>query len=124
MSVPYLPSEKSEHVRSVVRDLVFTILTFGFFNLYVQYRQMAALNALLMETRYRFWPWLFWTILTFGLYHVYHEYRRGEDLKGLLKRPTRYEPVAALVLTLVGFGIVTDCIHQYLINSCYGVRSI
>lgn len=39
---------QGEHVRNIVHDLILTLITFGLFNLYVQSRQMRAVNALLV----------------------------------------------------------------------------
>lgn len=101
-------------------DLVLTLLTVGLFNIYVQYRQMKAVNVLVKEQRYSFLRWAFFTLITFGLYHVYHEYRMSQDLATRGYRGGLSEPWLAVLLTLTGFHIVLDAIQQSQINSYFG----
>jgi hypothetical protein len=59
-------------------------------------------------------------ILTCGLYHLYYQYKMGlaiveiQNRRGL--RISEGLPIVSVVTTLVGVGIVADCIHQLEIN--------
>ena len=71
---------KEDHIRNIFLDIILTLLTCSLFNIYVQYKQIIAINEMLKEERYSFLKWLLFTIFTFGLYHIYHEYVKGEDV--------------------------------------------
>lgn len=114
----------SPHVRNIGLDLLFTLLTCGLYNIYVQYRQILALNEMLKEERYSFLNWLIFVVLTCGLYHIYHEYRTSEDLCRLLNLQDSKEPIIAVILTVFGMHIVCDAIQQYHINRFYGVTKL
>jgi uncharacterized membrane protein len=110
----------SEHVRSIPKDIVFTILTCGLFNLYVQSRQMKAVNAMLNQEKYSFLPWFLLTLITCGLYHIYHEYRKSTDIALVMKDHDPSEALVCIILTLFGLWIITDAIQQTHINRHYG----
>ncbi len=126
---PYVPSPSntgsqyggnSEHVRSIGLDIVLTLLTCYLFNLYIQYRQMLAVNDMLKQERYNFVLWLVLTIITCGLYHLYHEYRKSKDIAEVMQNPNSLEPILSVVLAAFGLGIITDAIQQTEINKFYG----
>lgn len=123
MASTKLTPSHPEHIRNIAKDIIFTILTCGIYNLYVQYKQIEALNAMLGQRKYDFLTWFLLTLVTCGLYHIYHEYRLSEDLMKLLKLETS-EPLLAVVLTTIGFGIVADAIQQSHINHFYGDTSL
>ena len=114
----------SEHIRSIGLDIVLTLLTCYLFNLYIQYRQMLALNAMLREERYNFVTWLVLTVITCGLYHIYHEYRKSKDIAEVMLNPNSQEPIISVILTAIGLGIITDAIQQTEINKFYGNRAL
>lgn len=111
-------------MRNIAFDLIFTILTFGLYNIYVNYKQMQTLNSMLGTKKYDFWPWLLFCILTFGLYHIYHEFRMTNDLTVLLKRPDKNETILCIILLVVGFTPIVDAVQQHMINQFYGVHSL
>ena len=117
---PYDRGQSRPHTLSIPLYLVGTVLTLGLFNLYWNYRQMASCNELLDRDEFSFGMWILLCLVTCGLYHFYYQYKMGEAINEIQRS---YElpvlndlPVLSLLTTLVGFGIVTDCIHQHEIN--------
>ena len=49
------PINYSPHIRSIVLDLLLTVLFCGLWNIVVQYKQIHTLNYLLKEERYQLW---------------------------------------------------------------------
>lgn len=111
---------KNQHVRNIPLDIVLTLITCFLYNIYVQYKQCAAVNDMLKEYKYSFVQWLIFTILTCGLYHIYHEYRKSSDVAVLLKKDPSSAGLIAVVLTAFGLSIVNDAIQQSEINGFYG----
>ena len=64
--------------------------------------------------------WILLSIVTFGIYHFYYQYKMGaaiNEIQDIVGMPvTEGLPILSLLATLIGFGIVTDCIHQYELN--------
>jgi len=114
----------TEHVRNIALDIVLTILTLGLFNLWVQHRQMVAVNAMLGQQKYSFWLWLLLSLITCGIYHIYHEYRKSDDLSRLLGRQGSNDGLVSLLLTIIGLGIISDAIQQARINEFHGSTSL
>ena len=124
MPAPVSPSSGSEHVRNIALDIVLTIFTCLLFNLYVQYRQMKAVNAMIKEEKYLFAPWLGLTIITCGLYHLYHEYRKSSDIARVVPGVNPNEPVIFILISLFGLSIIADAIQQTHINRYFGSSSL
>jgi hypothetical protein len=103
--------------------LILTILTCGIFNLYWNYRQMEICNELLNRREFRFWIWLLFTILTCGIYHIFYQYKMGAAIVEiqLSLNMVLFDklPVISVLVTIIGFPIVVDCIHQHEINKIY-----
>ena len=103
--------------------LVFTLLSCGFFNLYWNYRQMQACNELLGRDEFSWGLWLVLIIVTCGIYHFYYQYMMGAAINEIQEtrgfRVTENLPMLSVVATLLGFGIVTDCIHQHELNRIF-----
>lgn len=110
----------SEHVRSIGKDIIFTILTCGLFNIYVQSRQIKAVNAMMREEKYNFLHWSLFTLLTCGIYHIYHEYRKSTDIALTMKDHDRNEGLVSLLLTIFGMSLIADAIQQTHINRHFG----
>ena len=110
----------SEHIRPIFWDIVCAILTCGLFNIYIQKKQMIALNEMLKQPKYSFGNWLLYSILTCCIYHIYHEYRMGTDIALCNKEANPNLPLVCLGLSLFGFTIVADAIQQFHINQYYG----
>ncbi len=112
------------HVRNIALDIVLTIVFCGIYNLYVQYKQMEAVNDMLKESKYSFVSWLIFTMITCGLYHIYHEYRKSTDIARILKKDTGSAGLTAVILTFFGLSFINDAIQQSEINAYYGSQSL
>jgi heme/copper-type cytochrome/quinol oxidase subunit 1 len=115
----YRPEEQ-EHALSIPLYLLLTLLTCFLFDLYWNYRQMKACNDLLGREEFHFWLWVLFCVITFGLYHFYYQYQMGRAIVEIQERRglqiTEGLPVLSVAATLIGFGVVADCIHQLEIN--------
>ena len=100
--------------------LILTILTCSIFNLYWNYRQMEACNALLNRREFSFWIWLLLTILTCGIYHIFYQYKMGAAIVEIqhLMNGDLFDklPLISVFVTIIGLSVVVDCIHQHEIN--------
>lgn len=104
---------------SVVKDIALTIVTFGFWNLWVQLRQMSDVNDLLGEERFSHSLFIFvlLIILTLGLYLVYHEFIMTRELHKLsFKRSYLLSEILVGFLTFLGLWFVVDAYQQMLLN--------
>jgi hypothetical protein len=110
----------SEHRIDVAVGLILSIVTCGLYNIYWNYRQMRAMNALLGREEYEFVKWLVLSIVTCGLYHVYYEYKMGSDLQtwldqnGVVVSPNL--GVVGLALSIVGLTVIADAVYQHELN--------
>lgn len=114
----------AEHVRNIGLDIILTIITCGLFNIYLQYRQMIAVNIMINEIKYKFIPWLLLSIITCGIYHIYHEWRKSTDIALALKKTESQEPIINVLLSIFGLSIVADAIQQAEINKFYGSNAL
>lgn len=114
------PPLSSEHRVEIAAGLILSIVTCGLYNIYWNYRQMLALNALLGREEYDFVKWLLLSIITCGLYHVYYEYKMGSDLFAWLKENGREVsnnlPLIGLLLSIFGLTVIADAVYQHEIN--------
>ncbi len=117
---PYEGPEDADGWASIPIYLVLTLVTAGIFNLYWNYRQMQACNAMLGRREFSWSRWIILSILTFLLYHIYYQYKMGRAIVEIQRRfeePVFEElPIVSLIVTLLGLSIVVDCIHQSQIN--------
>jgi Domain of unknown function (DUF4234) len=113
----------SEHVRNIVLDIVLVLVTCHLWTLYVQHRQMVAVNAMLRENKYSWGLWFILSLITCGIYHIYHEYRKSSDIDRVLKVQSN-EPVINILLTIFGLTVVADALQQAQINRFYGSHSL
>jgi hypothetical protein len=108
------------HFINIPLYLVLTILTFFVFNIYWNYRQMAACNDLLDRDEFNFLGWLLLCLVTCGLYHFFYQYKMGAAINEIQEERdlpiTDNLPVLSVVAAILGVGIVADCIHQFEIN--------
>jgi len=104
----------------IALGIVLSLVTCGLYNVYWNYRQMLALNALLGREEYDFAKWLLLSIVTCGLYHIYYEYRMGSDIYAWLKEHGREAsdnlPLIGLVLSLFGLTVIADAVYQHELN--------
>ncbi len=109
-----------EHAISIALYLILSLLTCFLFDIYWNYRQMEACNDLLGRDEFRFWRWLLLVFITFGIYHFFYQYQMGRAIVEIQDHrggpTTDGLPVLSVVATLLGFGVVADCIHQLEIN--------
>ena len=121
MSVHHVP--RQEAVRNIVVSLILTVLTCGLYDLYWNAKQMKTMNGLLEREELSFWTWLLVSLITCGLFHLYYEYKMGLALVEIQKKyDMRIDsnlPIISLFLSVFGFSIVVDAIHQNEINKTY-----
>lgn len=110
--------------KNIFLDILFTLLTCGLFNIWIQYRQIQALNRILNEEKYKFLNWSLFTLLTCGLYHIYHEWRMSRDLAKISGRDESMEGMFTIILSVFGFSIIVDAIQQSRINENTGAERI
>jgi len=112
--------EERELALNIPLYLLLTLFTCFLFDLYWNYRQMQACNELLGREEFRWGVWLFFCIITFGLYHFYYQYQMGLAIVEIQHRRgtqvTEGLPILSVFATLLGVGVVADCIHQLEIN--------
>lgn len=110
-----------EYEIPVALGLVLSVITCGIYNVYWNYVQIQAMNALLGRREYDFTKWLVLTLVTCGIYHVYFEYKMGNDLyaylKGIGRDVSPALQIIGVVLAILGLTVVTDAIYQHELNS-------
>ena len=110
----------AEYRIDVALGILFSVLSCGLYNIYWNYRQMEAMNALLGRREYDFVKWLLLTAVTCGLYHIYYEYRMGRDLQSWLSlRGGAASPNLAavgLALSVFGLTVIADAVYQHEFN--------
>jgi hypothetical protein len=114
---------REEAVRNIVVSLILTILTCGLYDIYWNAKQMKAMNGLLGREELSFWTWLLVGIITCGIFHLYYEYKMGLALLEIQEnygmQVDNHLPIISLLVSLFGFSIVVDAIHQNEINKAY-----
>jgi hypothetical protein len=104
-----------QHIRNPWLDLVLAILTMGIYSIWVQHKQIEAMNAILGRTAYNFWRWLLLSIITLMLYMIYHEWSKSVDL-ALANKRVRVSGTASLILTALGLWFIANAMQQREIN--------
>lgn len=107
-------------MRSIPLDLLLTLLTCFLYNVYIQYKQMQAVNDMLKENKYNFVHWLLFCIFTCFLYHIYHEYRMSSDIARVRGKDENGAGLVGVLLALFGLTFINDAIQQAEINAHYG----
>lgn len=116
--------ETTNFVSSIIFDIIITIITCGIYNLFIQNRQIKALNYLLQSEKYFFWKWFLYSIITCGIYHIYHEYVMAGDINSIVEdKSPNFQPII-LVLAVMGLPIVADAIMQNKLNKHFGFEQI
>jgi hypothetical protein len=112
--------DERRHFVSIPLYLVLTILTLFIFNIYWNYRQMAACNDLLDRDEFSFLVWLLLCLVTCGIYHFFYQYKMGAAINEIQEERdlpiSDNLPVLSVLAAILGVGIVADCIHQFEIN--------
>jgi hypothetical protein len=103
---------------SVIRDIFFTIITFGLWNFYVQFRQIEDVNDILGQPKLpSLLKVLLLSIITLGLYFCYYEYKLTKILHQLNYQKTyTFNEVACGLMTFIGLWFIVDSYQQSLIN--------
>ncbi len=118
------PYPAYEGVRSIVTDLLLTVITCGLYGLYWQYRQMETLNGWLRRKDFSFGLWLLLSIITCGIFAIYYEYKMAKGINEIQEqnkmRVASDLPLICLVLTIFGLAFVSLAIQQLEINKFYG----
>jgi Domain of unknown function (DUF4234) len=101
-------------------------VTCGIYGLYWQYMQFRTLNAWLGREEHSFVTYLLLTFVTCGIYGIYYEYRFAQTVCEVQRaRGMKVDenlPILAIVLAVLGVGLVTWCIEQNEINRWYGAE--
>jgi hypothetical protein len=114
-----------DYVRSVAVDIILALVTCGLWNIWVQARQMRAVNFMINKEKYKFWIWAGLTLITCGLWHIYHEFRLSQDISlAMGKGPSDISPVVHLLLSIFALSIIADALQQAEINSYFGSHEL
>lgn len=111
------------HIRNIAVDIILVLITCHLWTLYIQHRQMVAVNEMIRENKYSWLMWFLLSIVTCGLYHFYHEYRKTCDIDRALKVQSN-EPLVNLLLTVFGLTVIADALQQAQINRFFGSTSL
>ena len=118
------PYPASLGVRSIVTDLILTIITCGIYGLYWQYKQMETLNNWLRREDYNFLIWLILSFVTCGIFALYYEYKMAKGIIEIQEqnslRISQELPLICVLLAIFSLGIVSLAIQQSEINKFYG----
>jgi hypothetical protein len=118
--VGYEEPDERDWSANIPLFLLLTLVTAGVFNLFWNYRQMQACNAMLGRREFSWLRWIVLSILTLLLYHIYYQYKMGAaivEIQRNYEEPVFEElPLVSLLATIFGFSIAADCIHQYELN--------
>ncbi len=113
-------ANEEAYTANIALYLILTLITAFLFNLYWNYRQMVACNAMLGRREFRWLVWFLLSLVTCGLYHLYYQYKMGAAINEIQDERdlpvTDGLPVLSVVAAILGVGIVADCIHQHEIN--------
>ncbi|TDJ06434.1 MAG: hypothetical protein E2O68_05015 [Deltaproteobacteria bacterium] len=104
--------------KSIFLDILFTILTFGLFNLWVQLRQMIDANEILGKDDFSAFKVLLFSLLTLGLYFSWHEYSMTRTLQYKVYGDNDWvKPLWTAVATFFGLWFLVDSYQQSLLNA-------
>ena len=104
-------------IESILKDFFLTILTLGFWNLYVQFRQIEDINEIYSKKKYSLSKTVLYSVFTFGLYFCYHEYTLTLDIQektyGVRRKLTS---LWVLIATFLGIWPAVDSYQQAMLN--------
>ena len=121
---PDYPTPNPDAAVNIAVGIILTIVTCGLFAIYWQYKQITALNELYGRKEFDFFLWFVLSFVTCGLFGIYYEYKMADgineakSMRGL--RVDTNLPVICLLLSLLGFYIVSMAIQQSEINTMIG----
>jgi ABC-type thiamin/hydroxymethylpyrimidine transport system permease subunit len=110
----------AEHVMDIAISVILSVVTFGLYDLYWNYRQMDACNDLVGRPEFSWGMWFLLTIITCGIYHIFYQYKMASVIVEVQRNRGTHVfeslPVLSALVSLLGFGLIVDCIHQDEIN--------
>ena len=102
---------------NILVDILLTIITLGFFNLWIQLRQISDINELLGEDEFSFFWTIVWSIFTFGLYFCYHEYKMTLKVQKIaLGHESKDIAILCALGSFLGLWFFVDSYQQHMIN--------
>lgn len=116
--------QATRFISNIFLDILITILTCGIYNLFIQYRQIQAVNYLLGQSKYSFMKWGVFSLLTCFIYHIYFEYSMAGDINESVKDKSPNLQAIVLGLSLMGLPIIADAIIQDKINRHFGYLDV
>lgn len=121
------PISREEAVYSIAVCIILAIITCGIYGWVWQYRQFRIINAWLGREEHDFWKYFFLTLITCGIYGIYYEYKFATTINEVQQKYdlpfSKDLPVIAIILGIMGLGIVTWAIEQNEINKWYGASA-
>jgi hypothetical protein len=103
--------------KSIFKDILFTFLTLGLFNIWVQFRQMVDTNLILGKDEFSPLKTLVFSVWTLGAYFAYHEYTLTRTLQKLVYHDDDWtKPLWTIPATIFGLWFLVDSYQQSLIN--------
>jgi len=109
---------KDVKLKSIFWDIFWTVLTFGLFNFWVQFRQIQDVNDILGRDQYSLFKVFLFSVLTLGLYFVYHEYKLTRELHPLAYGTDgKTEAILCGVAAFFGLWFIVDSYQQSMINT-------
>ncbi len=103
---------------SNIVDFFLTVITFGLYNIYIQFRQIEDANQLYNQNKYSLAKIFLFTILTFGMYFCYHEYKLTLDLQEKAYGNKKHlSSLWVIIATFFGIWPAVDSYQQALINT-------
>jgi hypothetical protein len=113
------------HRNSLLKDIGLTVITFGFWNLWVQFRQIEDTNLILKRDKIpSFFKVILFSVLTLGIYFAYHEFYLTRELHKLVfKRTYLFQEVCFALMAFIGLWFIVDCYQQSLLNDIIAKNS-
>jgi hypothetical protein len=110
----------SEYKRDIGLVIVYTIITCGIYDLFLNYNQMMACNRLVGREEINFGKWLLFSIITCGIYTIYYQYCMGTVILEIQQRQGKVTfenlPLVSLLGSIFGGSLIIDLIHQNELN--------
>ena len=121
---PDYPTPGPDATLNIAVGIILTIVSCGLFAIYWQYKQISALNQLYGRKEFDFLFWFALSFVTCGLFGIYYEYKMADGINEVKEqRGLRVDsnfPIVCLLLTLLGFYIVSMALQQNEINTMAG----
>ncbi|MEI6521325.1 MAG: DUF4234 domain-containing protein [bacterium] len=110
----------SQYKRDIGMVIVYTIITCGIYDLFLQYNEMMACNRLVGREEFDFGKFLLFSIITCGIYTVYYQYCMGTIILEIQRNQGKVTfenlPLVSLLGSIFGGSFIIDLIHQNELN--------